>query len=190
MRTGKGMDAGAPTHTEASFDPRDPYTLLCERCGYVIEELDREGVCPECGKLIAESTPNRPGTRWQQNPGVRSLLRTWWMTLRHPTRTLDTMILHDEQGMDLASASIFVGVGLAIVLCALPLVVEPEAFFMVLLVGGVIGTSLAWLVLFTLTAIEAMGLRFIARKRGFRIDHHVSWAIVGHGCVGWAIMAA
>lgn len=165
-------------------------TLLCERCGYVIEDLDPDGPCPECGKPISESMPTRPGTPWQQHPSLRNLVKTWWMTLRHPKRTLDTMSLHDDRGMDLTSASIFVGVGLAVVLSSLPMIIYPEVYFTVLIIGGIIGTSLAWLVFFTLTAIEAMGLRIIARKRGFRIDEHVSWAIVGHGCVGWVMMAA
>jgi hypothetical protein len=63
----------------------DEYTLLCEKCGYVIEGLDPSGNCPKCGKPIVESLPERRvGTPWQQSPGVGSLVRTWWMTLRHP----------------------------------------------------------------------------------------------------------
>jgi hypothetical protein len=34
-------------------------TLLCERCGYVLEGLDERGACPECGQPIAESLPSR-----------------------------------------------------------------------------------------------------------------------------------
>ena len=164
-------------------------TLLCERCGYVIEDLDSDGPCPECGKPISECMPRRPGTPWQQHPSLRNLVKTWWMTLRHPKRTLDTMTLHGDQGATLASLSIFVSVVSAVVLATLPLIIDPGLFFPVLFVGGVIGTSLSWLILFTLTAIEGMGLRIIARHRGFRVDHQISWSIVGHGSVGWLISA-
>ena len=33
----------------------DEYTLLCEKCGYVIEGLDTNGNCPECGTKLIES---------------------------------------------------------------------------------------------------------------------------------------
>ncbi|MEZ6318065.1 MAG: hypothetical protein R3B49_04810 [Phycisphaerales bacterium] len=55
----------------------DEYTVLCERCGYVVEGLDPAGACPECGKPIAESLPERRvGTPWQR---ARS---AWWDTHR------------------------------------------------------------------------------------------------------------
>ncbi|QYK46965.1 MAG: hypothetical protein KF838_09230 [Phycisphaeraceae bacterium] len=52
---------------QSRHDPRDEFTLLCERCGYVLEGLDHGGNCPECGKPIAESLPRnaRPGSPWQ-----------------------------------------------------------------------------------------------------------------------------
>lgn len=188
MRSDNSMDAHA--QSETSFDPENILTLLCERCGYVIEDLHPDGPCPECGKPITESLHNRTGTPFQQHPSLINLLRTWWMTIRHPKRTLDTMLLHNDQGLHLASASIFAGAGSASILVALPLFFDPESFIIMFFIGGIVGTSLSWLLLFTLTAIEAMGLRLIARNRKLRISYQVSWSIVAHGCVGWAISAA
>lgn len=190
QRSEVSMDAAAHAQSEQKFDPRDPFTLLCERCGYVIEDLHPDGPCPECGKPITESLHNRTGTPWQQHPSLMNLLRTWWMTIRHPKRTLDTILLHNDQGLHLASAAIFAGAGSASMLVALPLFFDPESFIIMFFIGGIVGTSLSWLVLFTLTAIEAMGLRIIARNRKLRISYQISWSIVGHGCVGWVISAA
>lgn len=55
----------------------DEFTLLCERCGYVVEGLPTEEVCPECAKPIAESLPQR-----------RQLRPSFWRTLTSPRATL------------------------------------------------------------------------------------------------------
>lgn len=58
---------------------RDEYELLCERCGYSLEGLPCGGACPECGRAIAESLPQRRlGSPWQQHPGVAGWLKTVW----------------------------------------------------------------------------------------------------------------
>jgi hypothetical protein len=177
----------------------DEYTLLCEKCGYVIEGLDPSGNCPECGKPIAESLPERRvGTPWQQSPGVGSLVRTWWMTMRHPVRTLDVMWFEEHPGLSPAMASsaystiilaVFVLIGM------IPGAIDPVSG-MTDLVGTMIFTTsitavIAFLltqVYFVLTLIEAKGLRVIGHTRGFRITDNIAWAIVGHGALGWAIV--
>lgn len=137
---------------------QDEYTLLCERCGYVIEGLDEAGACPECGMPVADSLPQRRvGTPWQQKPGVRSLVRTWWMTLRHPIRTLDIARVDAPNGTRLAGWT------------CLP-------------------TLVAWPVFMGLTWIEARGLRFFSRQRGGRITPAIAWMIVGHAAVGWLVL--
>jgi hypothetical protein len=60
--------------------------FLCEGCGYVLGGLDRSGACPECGRPIAQSMhTSRPGTPWQQLPGVWSWLRTGVLTIAKPS---------------------------------------------------------------------------------------------------------
>ena len=41
----------------APSPPPDEYTLLCERCGYIIEGLPTDNPCPECNRPIALSLP-------------------------------------------------------------------------------------------------------------------------------------
>ncbi len=173
---------------QPNFDPMDPLTLLCERCGYVIEDLDPGGPCPECGKPIVESIQSRAGTPWQRKPCLRSLYATWWITARHPMRTLESLIIHDTRGVDLASALLAVGILTAVLIGSLPfLLVDLSIFLAVLAASVVFGLTIGWIVLFTLTSIEAIGLRYIARKRKMRLDWNGSWTLVAHGCAGWVI---
>ena len=166
----------------------DEYTLLCEKCGYVIEGLDQSGNCPECGKPIVESLPERRvGTPWQQEPGVGSLVRTWWMTLRHPLRTLDVMrVGHESEGLllfNIVTATAYFSLGSVITLVALSTqtqFLQPIAFFL-------FATVITLPVLFMLTVIEMQGLRVIARQRNFRIDHTLARGICSHACLGWII---
>ena len=165
----------------------DEYTLLCERCGYVLEGLDQAGVCPECGKPIAESLPQlRVGTPWQQEPGFKSLVWTWWMTLRHPVKTLDVMQFEDTLPLSPLSATLFY----TIATCIAVVLIEPipNLFSLVFMLGIMVFLGIAiWFVFFALSGIEAFGLQFFGSRRGGRVDPNLAWAIVGHGAVGWAL---
>jgi hypothetical protein len=173
----------------------DEFTLLCEKCGYVIEGLDTDGNCPECGKPIAESLPERRvGTPWQQSPGVGSLVRTWWMTLRHPLRTLDVMRVGPVRAMNRLRRWSIVCASL---LLATSFVVNPFLFNshpteptdLIFLLTIPIWMILPYYVLTVLTWIEARGLVIISKARGFRIDKALSKTITSHGCAGWLLMA-
>ncbi len=165
----------------------DDYTLLCERCGYILEGLDTATPCPECAKPITESLPERRiGTPWQQNPGFTSMVKTWWMTLRHPLHTLDVMRF-DDRGDTFPLMNSLILTGLV---CSILTAASALPAFMISL-----GWSISLLVLccpiitvfFAFSAIEAQGLKFFGKSRGFRIGPHVAWAIVGHGAVGWLL---
>lgn len=135
----------------------DEYTLLCERCGYVVDGLPTAGACPECGTPIAESLPERRvGTPWQQQPSIHCLMRTAIGSLLHPNRTLSVMRVDSERSKSLARWSCLAG---------LPL----------------------WGLLMALTWIETRGLLILGKRRGFRITPAIAWTVCAHGCAGWIV---
>jgi len=136
----------------------DEYTLLCERCGYVIEGLPRDGACPECGRPIEDSLPERrTGTPWQRDGlTLRAIASTWLMTLSRPRTTLDQ--IRFDRGRPSVVAFFF---------CLPWLQLMPLLLF--------------------LTWLEARGLGFIAARRGFRLSRHDAYMITAHGAAFWAI---
>jgi len=172
---------------------KDEYTLLCERCGYVIEGLDQSGKCPECGKPIVESLPERRvGTPWQQSPGVGSMLRTWWMTLRHPLRTLDEMQLRPIPLSRMVIKPLLLIALLFVTFGSAQILFIGEVFYLAFIIFPVFMgiASIIIMIMLGLTHIESLGLRTISRQRGFRITGVISNQIVACGAVGWAIALA
>ena len=98
----------------------DEYTLLCERCGYVIEGLATDEVCPECGKPIAESLPERRvGSAWQRRRGFVSALKTGVHTVLHPLSMISILkpqsrSVNQLRGVYCIMAAIFVALGVSV----------------------------------------------------------------------------
>jgi predicted RNA-binding Zn-ribbon protein involved in translation (DUF1610 family) len=174
---------------------KDEYTLLCERCGYILEDLDQSLPCPECGKPITESLPERRvGTPWQQKPGFKSLLRTWWMTIRHPKQLLDIQSSTRTRWFSLITitiASLIASIG-----WSLPVYLPTKSPYdydhppLYIGISVVLLFALAPFILFSiLTFIETRGLRFFGNRRCYRITPEFSKAITAHGSVGWLLCA-
>jgi predicted RNA-binding Zn-ribbon protein involved in translation (DUF1610 family) len=169
----------------------DEYTLLCERCGYIIDDLDHSLPCPECGKPISESLPERRvGTPWQQNPSFKTMARTWMQSLMHPIKTMDAVVFSEKDTTRLLHETISFAMIISLLFSALmcfamsahfPL---SATFFMFSIVPAIVFA----LILILLSCIEAKGLQVIGKSRGFRISPPIAWVIVGHGAVGWLIV--
>ncbi len=179
---------------------KDEYTLLCEKCGYVVEGLDQSGNCPECGKPIVESLPERRvGTPWQQSPGVKSLLETWWMTLRHPLRTLDVMwIKRDRSSLWLSTVTIGISSFMIATGFMLPFLylfaqgtdsdiwLSPREKWKTVALTIPVSACLLFC-LTMLTWIETRGIKIIGRTRQFRVDPVIAKSITSHSCAGWLL---
>lgn len=172
---------------------KDEYTLLCERCGYILEDLDQALPCPECGKPIVESLPERRvGTPWQQKPGFKSLLQTWWMAVRHPFLLLDNQKTSHPRSLSiititLASIASSLGWWLPSYLPELTRrdVSHPSIQRTLALV--ILVALIPFVIFSLLTFIETQGLRFIGKQRQFRVSR-VCGSITAHGSVGWLML--
>lgn len=179
----------------------DEFTLLCERCGYVVEGLATDGACPECGKPIAESLPERRvGTAWQRKPGVVPLLRTWDQSFFHPIQTLDRLDPGaPTRGMIGWTAAVCAGLVSVGIMCPTGVfllefgidtigdaitTILPLILWLCILYGMVFGLVLL------LTEVESRGLVLISRQRETRITTSIARRVCDHGSVGWVICAS
>jgi hypothetical protein len=162
----------------------DEYTLLCERCGYVLEGLDQAGVCPECGKPITESLPcDRPGTLWQQKPSPWSLLRTWFRVLRHPKQSFDQMNCIEQDGIALTCFGMLNSLAAVFVLVlAITIFSALDEIGYVFLLGFF--EVFYWLIGFLYAWIAVARIKFAARIKGYRVDSNAAWSIVGLASIG------
>lgn len=162
----------------------DPAWLLCERCGYRLDSLDPDLPCPECGTPIARSLPSRrAGSAWQRGPGFLPWLRTNWRTLCHPWTRWDELRVAPARGL-LVVNCLLVGALLALGFGAPALLDGYDGEILGMPAFIVIAAPF---VLFSLSKVEAVGLRVLGARNGWRMTKDVAAAVVAHASVGWLL---
>jgi hypothetical protein len=173
--------------------------LLCENCGYDIGGIAAGMNCPECGKPVASSFPERrAGSAWQERRGLWSWMLTNYEMLRRPRRVFDRMRMDDKGylgllGLNLGMAGLMLTVPWVGTLMGDPArnargastAIRVFAYARSMLVG----TLSVGMLLFLLTFVEVMGIRFFGRRRGWRITRNVAWQICAHASIGWVLAA-
>lgn len=176
----------------ANVGHRTPFgaDLLCESCGYALEGTPKAAACPECGRPVAESLPDRrEGTPWQQKPGIRAWAETAWGTLRHPARTYRGARVDPEMHWrDVALLWDNIALASFLGLIALFVPFSGVRIESVWLFGAaVVLTPVLMLPLLMLTELEQIGIRYFGRRRGWRIDRTVSAVVCAHASIGWTL---
>ncbi len=184
--------------TNVSIDQPNP-ELLCESCGYTLDGLPGDGACPECGRAISLSGPAaRPGSPWQGTRSIRSWVETNYLMLRRPAAVFDRLRVDRKHLYSLLLVNLLLAGGLLTAPWVGTLIFDParnargaawlsrNAQFTLSLAKGTIGIGG---VLLVLTAIEAMGVRFFGRRRGWRITPDIAWQVCAHASIGWVVAA-
>ncbi len=184
----------------ASAPAEEP--VLCQSCGYTLEGLPVEGMCPECSRAIATSVPaHRTGADWQT--------RGWWAGLRAfivEPLAQSRKLRHRTEDVKQQQINLW----LAALLYAGALVsleiLQPAVWVindrMALLVGHAANRSvvagvlfvllpaLLWGALRTICTLESWGLRLIARKHRWRLSALGARLLVAHASYGWVLGGA
>ena len=173
---------------------KDKYTLLCERCGYVVEGIDPDLPCPECGQMVRDSHPRkRVGSPWQDHRSLLSLIRTWGMLIRRPRRCWDSMEIRNASGLSLMGWGLSIGLFLPVAtMFAIALISSIKAeevmiigvalFYIAILGGGFLVIALLY------AAFGVTRMKFWANQRGYRITSPIAWTILGHASFGLALI--
>ena len=170
----------------------DPDALLCERCGYDLAGLTRDGRCPECGSGVEGSLPeHRTGSAWQRAAGLASYAASALDTIRRPRAMWDRVTVHPGgaaalEWISLLLAAAFGAVGIGLI--AWWANVSRTPGINIWLVGPSVFVVLA-VGLSMACFIERRGIRFYGARRRRRIHPGVARVVTAHAAPAWALWA-
>lgn len=165
--------------------------LLCERCGYDLEGMARDDNCPECGRAIVESLPERrSGTPWQ-----RRLMSPWswagvvlvslirprktWKSARLRTRYWDFLL-----SVNIVLAGLIAGCSIANVSRRMPSVYGDY----LPLICVSLAIALIYLIIRVLVGMQLVIFGHVARKKNRAISSEdVARTVVAHTSFWWIL---
>lgn len=171
----------------------DEYTLLCEKCGYVIEGLDTDGNCPECGKPIAESIrSDHPGNLWQNSFSFFVIIHSWYLILRHPIQQSQMLKVNEDESFAMNWAVNFIAAALitpAITIFVIAISID-SGWYGNNIIGIIFYTIIAmgyWIVASSYATLASPRVQLIARWRKRRLVLPAARTAVSFASVGFTL---
>ena len=164
--------------------------LRCERCGYALEGVDEDGVCPECGRPVRENHLDaRPGTPSQQSVGIRSYFRTLYLMVFSPRELFLQMRFVGSRSESPALSVIAFSVILCWCLMVFTALYKAPSF--VYLLGFALFMILVGLVIWwgicVLNMIMCGVVLIVADLFGVDRPHRFSFIVGGHAAIAWLL---
>jgi hypothetical protein len=170
------------TETPAHYPGPD---TLCEACGYALKGLRAEGACPECGLAIAESSPDiRTGPAWQARTTPANALRVAIDLASGPHRFFRTMRADGSNvppRLFLLLVATLIGLGWYLAVAAF----SRTSPFWAVVQGLIVCDSVI-----LLSYIEALGVVYFSRRRGWRVPVRLAERLACYSAIGWVPAAA
>ncbi len=163
--------------------PTTPYpgpNTLCEDCGYALKGLNPDGDCPECGLPIAASSPiHRTGPAWQTKPSPQAAFNIIIALMLRPGRFFRRMRA-DGTNTNPRLFLFLTAAAIGVTWSMLAWAIAPKGQAWVLIQG--ISVCLSVIVL---TYIEALGVAYFARRRGWRVPMRLAERLACYSSIGW-----
>jgi hypothetical protein len=178
--------------------PAPTHELLCESCGYPVDDLPRSGQCPECGRSVASSLPEaRTGSPWQQRPSLRTFISTNVAALRRPGPLFESLLIEFRRGTGLLVLNLLIAAVGFVAPWYGTLIGDPTrrarlahrheyltAAWVIPLQILIVAVLLTFL-----TLIEWAGVQYYARRRKQRLYAAAAWQVCAHASIGWVLSA-
>lgn len=157
---------------------------LCESCGYALKGLSPDGGCPECGLAIAESSPTkRTGHLWQTRPGPQAAFNVVIALMLNPRYFFRTMRI-DGPNLNARLFLLLVVAFIGALWFSISVSVYGYRQDAALIQEGILTTGIVML-----TYVEALGVTYFSRRRGWRVPFRLAERLVCYCSIGWVPVA-